>query len=69
MMDLNAEIGTLQSMIDAADPNTRYKHEPEVRRVIERLRAEKVAVPVPLKRLHQILLSEAIEAEFDNMPI
>ncbi len=69
MTDLKTEIDTLQSLIGQADPNTRYRHEPDLRHMIERLRANDVAVPDPVKRLHQILLSEAIEAEFDNMPI
>ncbi|MEI4233360.1 hypothetical protein [Roseovarius sp. D22-M7] len=69
MMDLHTEIDHLQSLIDQADPDTRYKHEPDLRHAIERMRAEDVAVPAPVKRLHQILLSEAIEAEFDNMPV
>jgi hypothetical protein len=69
MIDLKTEIDSVQHLIDAADPNTRYKHEPDLRHVIERLRAHDVAVPEPVKRLHQILLSEAIEAEFDNMPV
>jgi hypothetical protein len=37
--------------------------------MIERLRANDLAVPAPVKRLHQILLSEAIEAQFDNLPV
>ena len=69
MIDLTAEIDTLQSLIGQADPETRYQHEPDLRHMIERMHANDVAVPAPVKRLHQILLSEAIEAEFDNMPV
>lgn len=69
MIDLKAEIDTLQSLIGQANPDTRYQHEPELRHMIERLRDNDVAVPAPVKRLHQILLSEAMEVEFDNMPI
>lgn len=69
MTDLRMEIDRLQSLIGQADPITRYQHEPDLRHIIERMQASDVAVPAPVKRLHQILLSEAIEAEFDNMPI
>lgn len=69
MIDLKTEIDTIQSLIDQANPDTRYQHEPDLRHMIERLRANDMAVPAPVKRLHQILLSEAIEAEFDNMPV
>lgn len=69
MIDLKAEIDTIQSLVDQADPDTRFRHEPELRHMIERLRANDVAVPADVKRLHQILLSEAIEAQFDNLPV
>ncbi|MGI3209912.1 hypothetical protein ACROSR_02225 [Roseovarius tibetensis] len=69
MIDLKTEIETVQSMVEQADPDTRYKHEPELRDLIDRMHNNDMAVPAPVKRLHQILLTEAIEAEFDNMPI
>lgn len=69
MTNLDAEFDRLQTLIGAATPETRYKHEPQVRRVIARLHERGEAVPARIKRLHEILLSEAIEAEFDNMPI
>ena len=69
MIDLKAEIDTIQSLIGQADPDTRHHHEPDLRHMIERLRANDMAVPAPVKRLHQILLSEAIEAQFDNLPV
>lgn len=69
MTSLRDEVDRLQLAIGQADPITRYKHEPDLRHAMDRLRANDVAVPEQVKRLHQILLSEAIEAEFDNMPV
>lgn len=69
MTHLNAELDRLESLIGAAAPETRYRHEPQVRRVITRLREDGHAVPERIKALHATLLSEAIEAEFDNMPV
>jgi hypothetical protein len=69
MHELDTELDRLQALIAAAGPETRYRHEPQLRRLIARLREEDRAVPAHLKALHATLLSEAIEAEFDNMPV
>lgn len=69
MRYLDAELDRLQALIGATAPDRRYRHEPQLREVIARLRGEGRAVPDRIKELHQLLLSEAIEAEFDNMPV
>ena len=69
MTHLDSELDDLQAVIGADAPETRYRHEPRLRHVIARLREEGHAVPERVKALHATLLSEAIEAEFDNMPV
>ena len=69
MTHLEHELDRLQSLIGADSPETRYRHEPTLRHTIERLREEGEAVPSQIKELHAALLSEVIEAEFDNMPV
>ncbi len=69
MRNTNTEISRLSHQIAQADSNTRYRYEPQVRRVIQRLTADGEAVPEATKRLHKELLCEAIEAQFDNMPV
>jgi len=69
MTQLDSELDRLQAVIGAETPETRYRHEPQLRHAISRLREEGHAVPERVKALHATLLSEAIEAEFDNMPI
>lgn len=69
MTYLDAELDRLQTLIGATAPDTRYRLEPQVRNVIASLRNEGHHVPARIKALHDILLSEAIEAEFDNMPV
>lgn len=69
MINAIAELDQIQTLISQDGPEARYRHEPHLRRVIAHLRAEGQAVPTRVKQLHQALLSEAIEAEFDNMPI
>ncbi len=69
MEHLAQELDRLQTLIDADGPETRYRHEPSLRHAIERLHDQGEAVPAHIKELHSTLLSEAIEAEFDNMPV
>ena len=59
----------IRTLIDADSPEIRHCHEPSLRHAIERLQEEGEAVPAHIKELHATLLSEAIEAEFDNMPV
>lgn len=69
MTHLDAELDRLERLIGGAAPETRYRHEPQLRHVIARLREDGRAVPDRIRALHATLLSEAIEAEFDNMPV
>ncbi|GAW33734.1 hypothetical protein RA2_00777 [Roseovarius sp. A-2] len=69
MINVTAELDRIQTLVGQDEPETRYRHEPQLRRAIAHLRAEGQAVPPRVKQLHQTLLSEAIEAEFDNMPV
>jgi len=63
------EFDRLHQQIAQAESATRYRYEPQVRRMIERKAASGEAIPEATKRLHQELLCEAIEAQFDNMPV
>ena len=65
----DAELDRLQTLIHATPTATRYRLEPQLRKVIASLRSEGHAVPARIKALHTALLAEAIEAEFDNMPV
>ncbi|MGX0977530.1 putative N-acetylmannosamine-6-phosphate epimerase [Roseovarius sp. MBR-51] len=69
MTNTCTELDRLQHQIGQADAETRHRMEPQLRRMIERLRAEGLAVPDQTKSLHEVLLCEAIEAQFENMPV
>ncbi|WP_297769765.1 hypothetical protein [uncultured Roseovarius sp.] len=69
MRPIKAELDRLHDQIGQTHVETRYHFEPELRQLIELMRAEGVAVPDKTKRLHETLLCEAIEAQFDNMPV
>ncbi|WP_417726270.1 hypothetical protein [Roseovarius sp.] len=69
MTNTRNELDRLQHQIGQANPETRHKMEPQLRRMIERMRLEQLEVSDQTKRLHETLLAEAIEAQFDNMPV
>ena len=69
MIKTTPEFERLRHQIAQADSEIRHRYEPQVRRMMERMVASGEAVPGPIKRLHKKLLCEAIEAQFDNMPV
>ncbi|MDT8328706.1 MAG: hypothetical protein RQ750_15210 [Roseovarius sp.] len=69
MTKSNSEFDRLERQIAQAGSETRFRYEPQLRRLIARLSAEGKAVPEAAKSLHEALLCEAIEAQFDNMPV
>ncbi|VVT24619.1 conserved hypothetical protein [Roseovarius sp. EC-HK134] len=69
MTNTRTELDRLEHQIGQANPNIRHKLEPQLRRMIARLHDEGIAVPDQTKSLHEMLLCEAIEAQFDNMPV
>jgi len=69
MTDQQKRIRELTARINAAEPGTRHGLQPELERLIHELEAASVLVPPELRDLNEILLGEAIEAQFDNMPV
>lgn len=59
----------LEQTIGQANPAGRLALQPELSRVLQRLKADGQVVPVRLRRLNTVLCDEAIEAWFDNMPV
>lgn len=55
--------------IRRASSSTRLRMQPEFGRVLQELEQAGTAVPARLRNLHEQLLEEAIEAQFDNLPI
>ena len=69
MTDLLNELKTLKGRILKADIETRYRFQPRLGALIARLEAQGVAVPEDLRALDEELQAEAVEAQFDNMPV
>lgn len=69
MTNLTTELARLEHQIGQCEGATRHRYQPQLRRMMERLRSEGEVIPSRTKRLHEQLLCEAIEAQFDNMPV
>lgn len=55
--------------IKEASPDQRLAMQPEFGRVLQELEQAGTTIPARLRNLHEQLLEEAIEAQFDNLPI
>lgn len=55
--------------IEAADAKDRPVFEPRLSRMIDDVEACGETVPTSVKCLHEELVNEKIEAQFDNMPV
>lgn len=69
LQDLLKEAEQLEQKLEGADLDLRLKLQPKLSLVIDRLRAEGAEIPRHLRHLDSILAEEAVEAQFDNMPI
>jgi len=67
--DLFRAASELEEKITHADSARRVALQPELSRVLERLKADGQEVPPRLRHLNTVLCDEAIEAWFDNMPV
>jgi hypothetical protein len=62
-------LAELVEEIEAADAKDRPAFEPRLSRMIDDAEASGEAVPAGVKCLHEELVNEKIEAQFDNMPV
>lgn len=66
---LQSHADQLAKEIRHASPETRLRLQPELGRLLQELEQAGTTVPARLRNLHEQLLEEAIEAQFDNLPI
>lgn len=66
---LNETALQLERDIAKANAAGRLELQPELAKVLEQMDAEGQEVPRRLRELDALLVSEAIEAQFDNMPL
>lgn len=69
MAVLSTEFQKLHNQILSADKDRRHELQPNLEVVLRRLRLSGHAIPAEIERLNATLLEEAIEAQFDNMPV
>jgi len=69
MTDLTQQLEKLHDRILDADADTRYLFQPQLSVLVEQLDDHGVRVPAGIRALEEELRAEAIEAQFDNMPV
>ena len=69
MADLKGELQQLHQQILDLPSENRFKLQPQLNRKIEELEAAGEPVAAELRWLNEELLNDAIEAQFDNMPV
>ena len=67
--DLSQTARQLEASITGASAAKRLELQPQLSRVLERLSRDGVHVPARLRNLNAVLLDEAIESRFDNLPV
>ena len=69
MTDLMRDMDTLHQEIMAVAAGQRLSFQPQLSQLVDAADAAGVEVSVPVRTLCEELESEAIEAQFDNMPV
>ncbi|WP_050603375.1 hypothetical protein [Ruegeria sp. 6PALISEP08] len=66
---LYSEAEQLEQKLRNACLDTRLALQPSVSKVVDRMRRQRMPVPSRLRRLDAALCEDAMEAQFDNLPI
>lgn len=66
--DFDTELYTLMDRMQAA-PAMRYRLQPQFNRLLGEMRGAGRPVPQRLNDLNAALIDEAVEAQFDNLPL
>lgn len=68
-VNLYSEAEQLEKKLNGASLDTRLALQPSVTKVVERMRQQGMHVPSRLRRLDAALCEDAMEAQFDNLPV
>ncbi|WP_209505776.1 MULTISPECIES: hypothetical protein [unclassified Ruegeria] len=66
---LYSEAEQLERKLVNAGLETRLALQPSVSKIVDRMRQQGMEVPSRLRRLDAALCEDAIEAQFDNLPV
>ncbi len=69
MSNLNSRLDLLIRKIKQESPSARFRLQPQLGRLINEIEAQGVKVQRRTRLLNEELQIEAIEAQFDNMPV
>ncbi len=69
MKDMKNDLDALRARIFDTPEDQRYLLQPELDRLIDRMQAAGLDVPATVRTLNEELSDEAIEAQFDNLPV
>lgn len=69
MDNISQKLQDLHDAILNAEPQERQKLQPELADIIADCEAKGAHVPARIHELNEDLLSDAMEAQFDNMPV
>ena len=69
MSNLNTRLDLLIHKIKQESPSARFRLQPQLDRLIHEFEAQGVKVRRDTRLLNEELQNEAIEAQFDNMPV
>lgn len=69
MTTLPEDLNRLYDRIVDTDEGRRYLFQPQLSEMIERMETAGQPVPARIRDLHEDLTADAIEAQFDNMPV
>ncbi|MDM8168204.1 hypothetical protein [Roseovarius sp.] len=69
MTKLTEDMNRLHDRILETDEEHRHQFRPKLTELIERMEEAGENVPAGIRDLHEELTADAIEAQFDNMPV
>ncbi|NHQ74206.1 hypothetical protein HAT86_06970 [Roseovarius gahaiensis] len=69
MADLEQQLAQLKADILEDDSGARYTHAPLLAKLMAELEQQGQRIPPDIRCLHEELVNETIEAQFDNMPV
>ncbi len=69
MSNLTTRLDVLIHKIKQESPSARFRLQPQLNTLIHEIEAQGAKVHRGTKLLNEELLNEAIEAQFDNMPV
>ena len=69
MTNIQTQLERLQLQIGQTDPNTRFRFQSQLHNLMTTMANQGESIPLKTKRLHEELLFESLESQFDNMPV